>query len=118
MSINNFKDLKIWQKGIQIAEKCYYLTIDFPASEKYGMTSQIRRAATSVPANIAEGYGRGSTKDYSRFLSIARGSLNELETHLIIAEKVQLATNPEIESICSLIQEEHKMLNSLIQKLA
>ncbi|WP_237265792.1 four helix bundle protein [Tolypothrix bouteillei] len=66
--INDFKDLKIWQKGIDIAEKCYFLTKPFPKEELYGMVQQIRKSAVSIPANIAEGYGRRSTAEYIRFL--------------------------------------------------
>lgn len=72
--INDFKDLKIWQKGMDIAEKCYFLTKSFPKDELYGMIQQIRKSAVSIPANIAEGYGRRSTLEYIRFLNIAQGS--------------------------------------------
>jgi hypothetical protein len=70
--INDFKDLKIWQKGMDIAEKCYFLTKSFPKDELYGMVQQIRKSAVSIPANIAEGYGRRSTAEYIRFLNIAQ----------------------------------------------
>ncbi|MEB3343180.1 four helix bundle protein [Okeania sp.] len=88
--INDFKDLKIWQNGMDIAEKCYFLTKLFPKDELYGMVQQIRRSAVSIPANIAEGYGRRYTGEYLRFLNIAQGSINELETHLILSERVGL----------------------------
>ena len=96
--INDFKDLKIWQKGIDIAEKCYFLTKLFPKDELYGMVQQIRRSAASIPANIAEGYGRRSTAEYIRFLNIAQGSLNELETHIILSQRVGLCSQTDIES--------------------
>ena len=102
--INDFKDLRIWQKGITIAEKCYFLTLNFPKHELYGMVQQIRRSAASIPANIAEGYGRGYSQEYVRFLNIARGSINELETHLILSERVRLCEQKEIEIIISILR--------------
>ena len=115
--VSSFKDLLIWQKGIDITEKCYLLTKSFPREELYSMTSQIRRSASSIPANIAEGYGRRSTQEYIRFLNIAQGSLNELETHLIVSERVKLCSNDDIESIISLLREEGRMIVALIKKL-
>ena len=115
--INDFKDLIIWQKGMIIAEKCYFLTKLFPKEELYGMVQQIRRSAASIPANIAEGYGRGYKKEYLRFLNIARGSINELETHLILSERVRLCEKQEVEIIISLLREESRMITSLIKKL-
>jgi four helix bundle protein len=75
--ISDFKDLRIWQTGMFITEKCYLLTKIFPKDELYGMVQQIRRSAVSIPANIAEGYGRRLTAEYIRFLNIAQGSINE-----------------------------------------
>ncbi|MGB7441424.1 MAG: four helix bundle protein [Coleofasciculaceae cyanobacterium] len=115
--INDFKDLRIWQQGITIAEKCYFLTKLFPKDELYGMVQQIRRAAVSIPANIAEGYGRRSTAEYIRFLNIAQGSINELETHLILSQKVGLCELKEIELIVTLLQQESRMIVTLIKKL-
>lgn len=115
--IENFKDLLIWQKGIDIAEKCYFLTKTFPKDEIYGMVQQIRRSAVSIPANIAEGYGRRSTAEYLRFLNIAQGSVNELQTHLILAQKVELCEQNSIEPILNLLNEESKMIISLTHKL-
>ena len=86
--ITNYKDLIVWQKGIDVAEQCYRLTKSFPKEEIYGLTSQIRRSAVSISSNIAEGYGRRSTAEYIRFLNIAQGSCNELETQLIIAQRI------------------------------
>ena len=115
--INDFKDLKIWQKGIEIAEKCYFLTKFFPKDELYGMVQQIRRSAASIPANIAEGYGRRYRGEYVRFLNIAQGSINELETHLILSKRVGLCEAKEIEKIIDLLKEESRMIISLIKKL-
>ena len=116
-AIHDFKDLKIWQKGMDIAEKCYFLTKLFPKDELYGTVQQIRRAAASIPANIAEGYGRRSTPEYIRFLNIAQGSINELETHIILSQKVGLSNQKEIELISSLLREESRMIIALIKKL-
>ena len=85
--IKTYKDLLIWQKGILLAEHAYVLTKDFPQDEIYSLTNQIKRSAVSISSNIAEGYGRNSTKSYVNFLKIARGSLYELETQLILADK-------------------------------
>lgn len=115
--VRDFKDLKVWQKGMIIAEKCYVLTQKFPKEEIYGMVQQIRRSATSIPANIAEGYGRRSTGDYVRFLNIAQGSINELETHLILSARVNLCNFNDIESIIDELKQESKMIISLIKKL-
>ena len=115
--INDFKDLIIWQKGMDIAEKCYFLTKNFPKDELYGMVQQIRRSAASIPANIAEGYGRRYKGEYVRFLNIAQGSVNELETHLILSKRVELCSAKEIEMIITLLKEESRMIISLIKKL-
>ena len=85
MSIKSYKDLFIWQKSMVLVTGIYTITKTFPASEIYGLTSQLRRSAVSIPSNIAEGYGRNSTNDYKRFLQIAVGSLYELQTQVEIA---------------------------------
>ncbi len=79
---------KVWRNSVDLVVACYKLSAAFPAAERYGLVSQIRRAATSVPANIAEGFGRWNARDFARFLAIASGSLRELETHLIIAGRL------------------------------
>jgi len=118
MSINSYKDLLIWQKGIDLAVDVYTLTSDFPDMEKFALSSQIKRSASSIPANIAEGYGRQSTKSYSQFIKISRGSLFELETHLILAERLNYIAEKELyDKIKNQIIEEGKMLNSFIKKL-
>ena len=99
--VRDFKDLKVWQKGMIIAEKCYVLTQKFPKEEIY----------------IAEGYGRRSTGDYVRFLNIAQGSINELETHLILSARVNLCNFNDIESIIDELKQESRMIISLIKKL-
>jgi len=86
--IESYRDLDVWQMGIELCACAYQLSSKLPSEERFGLTSQIRRSATSVPANIAEGHARASTKDYARFISIALGSLAELETHVYVAERV------------------------------
>ena len=115
--INDFKDLIIWQKGMDIAKKCYFLTKQFPKDELYGMVQQIRRSASSIPANIAEGYGRRTSGEYKRFLSIAQGSVNELQTHLFLAESVGLCETKDIEPLINELQLETRMIISLMRKL-
>ncbi|ACC84986.1 four helix bundle protein [Nostoc punctiforme] len=90
-SIQSYQDLKVWQEAMNLAEECYRVTKQFPKEETYGMISQIRRASVSIPANIAEGYGRRTRGEYIQFLYIAQGSLKELETHLLLSIRVALA---------------------------
>ena len=104
MVITTYRQLDVWQRAIQLVETVYLLTRQFPADERYGLTSQLQRAAVSVPANIAEGWGRSHRGDYPRHLSIARGSLMEVETLLIIAEKLRKAgTDTHFPRTCSLV---------------
>ncbi len=86
--VRSYEDLRVWRAGIDFAEAVYITTRDFPGEERFGLTSQLRRAAVSIPSNIAEGWGRGSKLDYLRFLRIARGSLFEVQTQLLIANRV------------------------------
>lgn len=113
MESQNFRSLKVWQLGMQLAEDVYGLSRHFPKHETYGLGSQIQRAAVSIPANIAEGHAIGSTKDFARFLGIAQGSLAELETHLMLAERMKYGNPIEIGSILSRCGEEARMLRSL-----
>ena len=117
MGIASYRELKVWQMGMNIAVECYFLTREFPKSEIYGMTSQIRRASASIPANIAEGYGRQYQNEYLQFLHIFNGSLKELETHLLLAARVELTTKEAIVPILHFCEEEGKMLTALIRKL-
>ncbi|MDX2065774.1 MAG: four helix bundle protein [Fimbriimonadaceae bacterium] len=91
----SYRELEVWQRGRQLAVFVYHLSASFPGDERFGLTSQLRRAAVSIPANIAEGYGRGAPADYTRFLRIAKGSLNELETLLILSEDLDLVQGLE-----------------------
>ena len=117
MGIHSYRDLIVWQKSMQMVKELYSITRDFPKEEIYGLTSQIRRSAVSVPSNIAEGYGRNSTNDYIRFLQIACGSLYELQTQMEIAVNLNYLSKEKSESIFKLSNEIERMLNSLLRKL-
>jgi len=93
--IRDYRDLIVWQEAMDIAEEVYRLTRQFPREELFGMTSQLRRCAASIPANIAEGYGRGQRRTFIQFLRIAQGSLKELETHLALSTRVGLLQTAE-----------------------
>ncbi len=93
--VDNHRDLRVWRLGMELAADVYRITAQLPIEERYGLTSQLRRAAASIPANIAEGAGRHSAKEFARFLSIARGSLAELETHVLLCEQLELLTRSE-----------------------
>ena len=115
--VKGHKDLIIWQKSMDLVEITYKLTEALPFKEQFGLTSQIRRSAVSVPSNIAEGYGRQSTGNYIQFLSIARGSLLELETQIELCVRLNYFQQSESEDIRSRISEIGKMISSLILKL-
>ena len=110
---NTYRDLKVWQRSIDLAESIYRLTAAFPASEAYGLTSQMRGAAVSIPSNTAEGWGRRSRKDYSRFVVMARGSNDELQTQLILAERLGFGDAARISEAAALSEEIGKMLGGL-----
>jgi len=117
-SINSHKDLLIWKKGIDLVLKVFELTKSFPSEELFSITNQIKRAAISIPSNIAEGYGRNTEKSFSHYINISRGSLCELETHLIIAKELSFINNFELyEEILNLIIEESKMINAFSKSL-
>jgi four helix bundle protein len=111
------KDLDVWKKAVCLVVDLYKLTNRFPNDERFGLTAQIRRAASSVPANIAEGWGRGSTTEYIHFLKIARGSLTELETHLIVSGELGYINQAESARFETSISDVGKMLNRLISAL-
>jgi four helix bundle protein len=115
--IKSFKDLVVWQKAIVLVTAIYKETQGFPAEERYGLTSQIRRSAVSIPSNIAEGYGRNSTGDYKRFLQVAVGSLYELQTQLEISRNIKLL-NTEVHNVLfEKTTELDRMFYSLINKI-
>jgi four helix bundle protein len=111
------RELTVWQKAMDVAVQVYRLTERFPRSEMYRLTSQITRAAASIPANIAEGNGRASRRDYANFLSIAKGSLNETETFLFLAMRLGYLREQETAPTLRLITEVGKMLTSLRARL-
>ena len=115
--MKNYKELEIWQKGVDLTVEVYQMTRTFPPEEKFGLVSQIQRAATSVPANIAEGWGRGSTKEYIQFLRVARASLMELETHLILAGRLSYIQGDRSGKLRQEVETLGKRINSLIQSL-
>jgi four helix bundle protein len=114
-AVESYRDLLVWQRGMDLAVEVYHLSRSWPKEEMYGLTSQARRAAASVPANIAEGYGRQSTASYAQFLKIARGSLKELEAHLLLAERVRLAPPGSCAGALARADELGRMLGGLIR---
>jgi four helix bundle protein len=117
MGLRSYRDLRVWQEAMSIAERAYRVTRSFPKEEMFGLTSQMRRAASSVAANIAEGYGRENTGSYIQFLKIAQGSLKELETHIILAGRVELLGAESLTEILAATESCGKMLRSLIRSL-
>lgn len=115
--IRNYKDLLVWQKGLQLVKQIYLLTQSFPAEEKFGLTAQMRRAAVSVPSNIAEGQARQTTGEFVQFLAIAKGSLAELETQLILSAELGFCNEGEAAAVLEVITQLQKMLSSLKSKL-
>ncbi|MCG2595019.1 four helix bundle protein [Ramlibacter sp. XY19] len=117
MQIRSYRDLLVWQRGMDLTSLVYRLSTELPADERFGLISQMRRAAVSVPANIAEGHQRSSTKDYLRFLSIASGSLAEVETLIELAARLYSVRTTSIEDLVAQADELGKMLRSLQQRL-
>ena len=115
--INSYKDLIAWQKGIDLVSIVYKVLEKFPKEEKFGLISQISRSVTSIPANIAEGWGRDSNANFSNYLKIAKGSLYELETHLIISKNINFITNEELEIIQVRIEEIGRIIQGLIKSI-
>ena len=113
----NYRDLKVWQKALALTSTIYRETQRFPQREIYGLTNQMRRAAVSVPSNIAEGKGRSSDRDFAVFLCHARGSLHELETQSLIAQQLGYLGKDAAASVDALIAETGKMLNGLINSI-
>jgi four helix bundle protein len=114
----DFRDLELWKQGIGLVKQLYLLTASFPSDERYGLTSQIRRAAVSVPANVAEGQSRLHRGDFVHHLSIARGSLAELETHIIIAESLGFLSADQTGPVVKAIHDLRRMTHGLIASLS
>ena len=111
--MHNFKDLRVWQKSIDLTAEIYTALSTFPVDEKFGLISQMKRAAVSVPSNIAEGSGRNSNKEFKHFLSISLGSLFELETQLIISNRLDLINTELTQELNDKISELQKMVFAL-----
>jgi four helix bundle protein len=113
----DYRNLKVWQKSHLLTLSLYKLTAKFPQSEMYGLTSQIRRAAVSIPANIAEGCARGGDAEFGRFLQIAKGSAGEIDYHLLLAKDLKLISETEYQKILPSVNEVRRMLSSFVTKL-
>ena len=114
---HNPKELKVWQKSMDLAVEVYSSTSQFPSDEKYGLTSQIRRSAVSIPSNISEGAGRNSSKEFAYFLGIANGSSYELETQVIISSRLNLISKEATDNILTKLDEIQKMNYRLKQSI-
>jgi four helix bundle protein len=115
--VESYRDLEVWQKGRELVRRVYRLTQTLPDTERFGLISQMQRAAVSVPANIAEGWSRGHTKDYIRFLCMARGSLAEIETYLILCVDLNYVPEDKLSDLSTFTQQLGRMLNALQQSL-
>jgi four helix bundle protein len=110
-----YRELKVWQLGVDLTVEIYRLTESFPKSELYGLTSQLRRAAVSIPSNIAEGHARKTRREMQRYVNIAKGSLAELETQLIIARELGYASDDALSKLLQLTEQESRMLSGLLK---
>jgi len=115
--VNSYRDLRVWQMGMTLVTEIYTATLTFPKAEMYGLISQLRRAAVSVPANIAEGFGRHTTRDYLNFLTIARGSMMEVETLLQISRNLNYLEQQTLETLLEQTNHLARALNALITSL-
>lgn len=115
--VKRYQDLKVWQRAMQMVKEVYGITASFPADEKFGLVSQIRRAAVSVPSNIAEGQGRLTKGEFKQFLGHARGSVFELETQILLSADLNYIEHSDLKRLMGLISEVSKMLNGLIKSL-
>jgi len=118
MRIKSYKDLSVWQKALDLVEQCYSITAGFPRSEEFGLKSQMRRAAVSIPSNVAEGNVRHSTNEYCRFLAIALGSTAELETQIELARRLGMLSEGNASHLSQACQVIGKMLNGLRLSIA
>jgi len=115
--MNSFRELTVWQRSVELVAEVYILTKKFPKEEMFGLTSQMRRAAASIPANIAEGYARKHRREYVQFLRIAFGSGAELESHIAVAQKLEFLGISDSKRVESLLDETMRMLNKFIATL-
>ena len=117
MDVKSYQDLIVWQKAMDLVEMVYQATKGFPKGELYGLTNQVRRAAVSIPSNIAEGQARQSTAEFKNFLSIAQGSRAEVETQIMIAQRLHYISQQQTDQILALSEEIKRMMYSLTAKL-
>lgn len=117
MKVRNYQELIVWQKAMDLVEKVYGASRSFPREEIYGLTSQIRRAVVSIPSNIAEGQGRRTTPDFVRHLSIAYGSLREVETQIIIAARLNYLERSKCQELTKATAEVGRLINGLVSSL-
>lgn len=117
MTIRSYQDLEVWQKAMDLVEDCYRVTREFPNNETYGLSSQLQRSAVSIPANIAEGRERGRTGEFLHHLSIACGSLAELETHILVARRLNYVSEERLRQLADRMAEIGRMLNGLRSSL-
>jgi four helix bundle protein len=117
MGIQSYQELVVWQKAMDFVESVYRTTREFPREEIYSLTSQMRRAAVSIPSNIAEGQGRSTTRDFLHFLSIAQGSVKEVETQILIAERLDYATKQTTASLLDQTKQVGRLLSGLSNSL-
>jgi four helix bundle protein len=115
--MRNYRNLKIWEQGIEIVKQLYVLVDQLPSTEKFGLKSQITRAAVSIPSNIAEGCSRNSEIEFKRFLEFAMGSLFEVNTQLTIIQELKFIKSEDLKSIFELLETEGKMINGLINTI-
>ncbi|HSE11459.1 MAG TPA: four helix bundle protein [Rudaea sp.] len=116
--VGRYRDLVAWQRAMELVAKIYLTTALLPQDERFGLTSQLRRAAVSIPSALAEGHARSSTKEFVRYISIAMGSLAELETQLLICTKLQLLAEDAVHSLLMLCDEQSRILHGLRKSLA
>jgi len=117
VEIRSYRDLKVWQLGMDLVHRVYDVTREFPKTEIFGLTSQIRRAAVSVPSNVAEGHARGGTREFLHFLTISLGSLAELETQLVIAHRLEYVDNEAADHVLHMCDQVGRMLRALQKSL-
>jgi four helix bundle protein len=115
--IASYRDLRVWQEAMALAADVFRLAAELPRISAFGLADQMRRASVSIPSNISEGYGRESTGSYVQFLKVARGSLKELETHILLAQRVELIGNEKAEALLAQSEAVGKMLNGLIRSV-
>ena len=116
--VSDFKDLEVWKKAMALTLETYRITTMLPKDERYGLSDQMRRAAVSIPSNIAEGHSRQSNKEFMRFLYIAQGSKAELETQVLLAQQLGMLSAKQTEKLCALYREVGSMLHAILQMLS